>query len=52
MSKDQGGLGIRRSRDTNEIMLLKWWWRYEVEDKSLWKKVIISMGLKGADGYH
>ncbi|GMP92605.1 hypothetical protein CsSME_00042760 [Camellia sinensis var. sinensis] len=26
----------------NRSLLLKWWWRYEEEDKALWKKVINS----------
>lgn len=42
LSKEQGGLGIRRVRDINDFMLAKWWWRYGVEDNSLWKKIIIS----------
>ncbi|CAL5382198.1 unnamed protein product [Camellia sinensis] len=46
--KDQGGLGIRKVSDMNDFLLAKWWWRYGVENKSLWKKVIISK--YGAEG--
>ncbi|XP_028096961.1 uncharacterized protein LOC114296820 [Camellia sinensis] len=41
--RDQGGLGIRRLKDVNECLLAKWWWRFCVEDKSLWKRVLCSM---------
>ncbi|CAL5353932.1 unnamed protein product [Camellia sinensis] len=40
--KEQGGLGLRRIDEMNEFLLVKWWWRYGVEDNSLWKKIIIS----------
>lgn len=40
LNKNQGGLGIRDIRVTNECLLLKWWWRYALEDEALWKSVI------------
>ncbi|XP_028064362.1 uncharacterized protein LOC114267521 [Camellia sinensis] len=40
--RDQGGLGIRRIQDVNDYLLAKWWWRFGVEDKSLWKRVLCS----------
>ncbi|XP_028089315.1 uncharacterized protein LOC114289749 [Camellia sinensis] len=48
LSKDKGGLGIRKAKESNDCLLLKWWWRYGVEDESLWKRVIVSK--YGADG--
>ncbi|CAL5403808.1 unnamed protein product [Camellia sinensis] len=41
-SKTLGGLGIRRIIDMNKCLLLKWWWRFGVENHSLWKEVICS----------
>ncbi|XP_028094134.1 uncharacterized protein LOC114294206 [Camellia sinensis] len=38
----QGGLGIRRIRDVNVCLLLKWWWRFASDHDSLWKTVICS----------
>ncbi|XP_028113696.1 uncharacterized protein LOC114311727 [Camellia sinensis] len=38
----QGGLGIKRIRDVNVCLLLKWWWRFANEHDSLWKKVLCS----------
>ncbi|KAL7212420.1 hypothetical protein ACSBR2_015161 [Camellia fascicularis] len=40
LSKRQGGLGVKRVDLMNTCLLLKWWWRFGVEDKSLWKEVI------------
>ncbi|CAL5393987.1 unnamed protein product [Camellia sinensis] len=48
LSKAKGGLGIRQAKETNDCLLLKWWWRYGVEDESLWKRVVVSK--YGADG--
>lgn len=39
-NKQFGGLGVRRIRTMNECLLLKWWWRFGVENHSLWKEVI------------
>lgn len=30
-----GGLGLRRIKSFNQCLLLKWWWRFGVENKSL-----------------
>ena len=40
LNKNQWGLGIKDIRVTNECLLLKWWWRYALEDEALWKTVI------------
>lgn len=40
--KVKEGLGIRSIADMNDCMLLKWWWRYGVEDKALWKEAVCS----------
>ncbi|KAA0039770.1 LINE-1 retrotransposable element ORF2 protein [Cucumis melo var. makuwa] len=39
-SKEKGGLGISRLKDTNFALLTKWLWRYIHEDSPLWKKII------------
>lgn len=39
-SAAQGGLGVRRLSDVNVCLMLKWWWRYGREHKSLWKQVV------------
>ncbi|XP_028099375.1 uncharacterized protein LOC114298914 [Camellia sinensis] len=39
-SFDQGGLGIRRIRDVNACLLLKWWWKFETQVNSLWRRAI------------
>ncbi|XP_028098761.1 uncharacterized protein LOC114298400 [Camellia sinensis] len=47
-SKSQGGLGVKSISDMNANFLLKWWWRYGVEDDALWKSIVCSMyGKKG-----
>ncbi|KAK3223169.1 hypothetical protein Dsin_010194 [Dipteronia sinensis] len=38
--KRNGRLGIRRILDKNKGLIAKWIWRYGVEDKSLWKRLI------------
>ncbi|CAL5432957.1 unnamed protein product [Camellia sinensis] len=38
----QGGLGVRRIRDVNLCLLLKWWWRFVTEPESLWYRVLCS----------
>lgn len=41
-SKVQGGLGVKSLSDVNVCLMLKWWWRYGREHKSLWKQVVCS----------
>ncbi|CAL5397362.1 unnamed protein product [Camellia sinensis] len=41
-STDQGGLGIRRIRDVNACLLLKWWWKFETQINALWRRAICS----------
>lgn len=38
----QGGLGIRRIRDVNACLLLKWWWKFGNQISALWRHVICS----------
>ena len=38
--KDQGGLGIRNSRDMNQASLAKIGWKLCLNDQSLWAKVL------------
>ncbi|CAL5434764.1 unnamed protein product [Camellia sinensis] len=40
-STKQGGLGVRRIRDMNVCLLMKWWWRYANEEQALWKQVLV-----------
>ncbi|KAK3229124.1 hypothetical protein Dsin_001005 [Dipteronia sinensis] len=40
--KAKGGLGIGRILDKNKALLVKWIWRFEKEDQSLWRRVICS----------
>lgn len=40
--KKQEGLGIKDLRIVNNSLLAKWWWRYGIEDNSLWKQLICS----------
>lgn len=41
-SKKKEGLGIVNLREINSSLLMKWWWRYRVEEKALWRQVINS----------
>lgn len=41
-STDQGGLGIRRVRVVTICLLVKWWWKFCVENEAPWKKIICS----------
>ncbi|CAL5381019.1 unnamed protein product [Camellia sinensis] len=41
-SKNQGGLGVKDLGEVNDCMLLKWWWRYDSDDKALSKSVVCS----------
>lgn len=48
LNKNQGGLGIRDLGVTNQCLLIKWWWRYAVQDEALWKFVICAKyGVSG-----
>ncbi|GMP55749.1 hypothetical protein CsSME_00020479 [Camellia sinensis var. sinensis] len=41
-STDQGRLGIRRIRDVNACLLLKWWWKFGTQINALWRRAICS----------
>ena len=43
-----GGLRIGSLKSQNTALLVKWWWRFKVEEGALWKKNITS--LHGASG--
>lgn len=40
VDRSQGGLGVRKLREINACLLLKWWWRFGVKDKALWKQLL------------
>ncbi|WMV25457.1 hypothetical protein MTR67_018842 [Solanum verrucosum] len=40
--KYQGGLGIKNLAAHKRSMMMKWLWRYNLEDAGLWKEVIIA----------
>lgn len=39
-SKKEGGLGIRNLRQHNKSLLMKWLWRFPLEEHALWRKVM------------
>lgn len=39
--KHHGGIGIRKIREANKALLLKWLWRFRVEDNSLRRQVVV-----------
>ena len=41
-AKNIGGLGIGRLKKKNKALLLKWLWRFPLEQESIWSKVIQS----------
>ncbi|XP_028052094.1 uncharacterized protein LOC114256638 [Camellia sinensis] len=41
-SINQWGLGIRRLRDVNACLLLKWWWKFGTQINSLWRRALCS----------
>jgi len=42
MSKEVGGLGVRRLKEFNIALLAKWCWRCLVDREWLWFKVLVS----------
>ena len=42
LSKEVGGLGVRRIREFNSALLGKWCWRMLVEKESLWYRVLVA----------
>ena len=50
-NKDHGGLGIGSLKAQNLALLARWWWRFKVEDGTLWKGVITAIhGQSGGLG--
>ncbi|KAL7165332.1 hypothetical protein ACSBR2_041095 [Camellia fascicularis] len=48
MNLKQRGVGIRDTRFANQSLLVKWWWRFALQDDSLWKQLICNKyGLVG-----
>ena len=45
--KSDGGVGLSNLEDCNNALVLKWLWRFRIEYKSLWKKVIESVHANG-----
>ncbi|KAJ0601850.1 putative RNA-directed DNA polymerase [Helianthus annuus] len=41
--KEAGGVGIGSLKEVNFALLAKWWWRFKVDNKSIWKKVVWSI---------
>ncbi|XP_060212175.1 uncharacterized protein LOC132639770 [Lycium barbarum] len=42
LPKFQGGLGIKDLAAHNKSMMMKWLWRFNLEDAGLWKDVVIA----------
>ncbi|XP_028108106.1 uncharacterized protein LOC114306978 [Camellia sinensis] len=40
VSKHFRGLGFRKTKEGNDTLLCKWWWRFATEKSSLWRKVL------------
>ncbi|KAJ9558860.1 LOW QUALITY PROTEIN: hypothetical protein OSB04_013474 [Centaurea solstitialis] len=48
---EKGGINIGCLRDMNWALLAKWWWRFRVDDNSLWGRLIKSIyGMEGGLG--
>lgn len=43
LEKKRGGLGITPSEDLNRALIAKWYWRFCIEDRALWRKIIVSI---------
>ncbi|XP_028065584.1 uncharacterized protein LOC114268593 [Camellia sinensis] len=48
----QGGLGIRRIKDVNACLLLRWWWKFGNQTNALWRRVICSKYKVEVDCWH
>lgn len=40
---DWGGLGLGTMLGRNLSLLFKWWWRFSIEENTLWKKIVCSV---------
>lgn len=47
LPKDRGGLGLSNLEHRNWALITKWWWKFQLEKSSLWRKVIA--GKYGVD---
>ena len=41
--KSKGGLSVGSLTLKNDSLLFKWWWRYAIEERALWRKVVHSI---------
>ncbi|KAL9997323.1 putative reverse transcriptase zinc-binding domain-containing protein [Helianthus debilis subsp. tardiflorus] len=41
--KDYGGMGFGSLKEANMAMMAKWWWRFKVDRRGLWRRVIWSL---------
>ncbi|KAJ0895798.1 putative RNA-directed DNA polymerase [Helianthus annuus] len=41
--KELGGAGLGSLKEANYALLAKWWWRFKMENDSIWKKVVWSI---------
>ena len=49
LSREEGGLGVRKLREFNVGLLGKWCWRMLVEEEGLWYRVLkVGYGEEGA----
>lgn len=37
-----GGLGVRLIKSHNRVLRAKWFWRFWFENKSFWRKVVVT----------
>lgn len=51
MSRERGGLGIKKIKAMNEALLIKWWWRFGTKKDALWKTVICSKSRDNLNGW-
>ncbi|CAL5406054.1 unnamed protein product [Camellia sinensis] len=51
VDKSQGGLGLRNLREFNACLLLKWWWRFGMEGRAIWKQMLWCKYGLGAGGW-
>lgn len=50
--KEKGGLGLGRLKERNLALLIKWLWRFSMEQGSLWHSIILSRYECDANGWN